>query len=121
MFWDTPSGFQCPSEKNDMKPLMIMLALTATVTMAASTPRDSLLKALQGKYALPIGTFQTTGKFKTLCSCMNGSGTGVVESSIAVAPGGVNDIESNCVVPVFQADGTIGQMASCSPWVPLAK
>ena len=104
-----------------MKPLMIMLALTATVAMADSTPRENLMKGLQGKYAPPIGTFSTTGKFKTLCSCTNGGQTGVVESSIAVASGGVNDIESNCVVPVFQADGTIGQMASCSPWVPLAK
>jgi hypothetical protein len=34
-----------------MKSLMIMLALTATVAMADSTPRENLMKALQGKYA----------------------------------------------------------------------
>ena len=104
-----------------MKPVMIMLALTATVAMADSTPRENLMKALQGKYAPPIGTFRMTGKFKTLCSCMNGGQTGVVESSIAVAPGGDNQIESNCFAPVFDGNGTISQLGSCSPWVPLAK
>jgi len=101
----------------------LLLMGIASTALAASPPTfDTFQSSVENKVAPPEGTFFNTGKFKSLCSCMDATGyVGVIESTTAVVAG--NDVVASvCVVSTFNpSTKAIANQALCSPWAPITK
>jgi hypothetical protein len=99
---------------------LLLMGIAATA-LASSTDFDRFQSAVESKGAPSVGTFEATGKFKSLCACLDGtSQLGVIESAL-------NRLQldtfllSVCSVPHFDDTGKFRNQQPCSPWTPITK
>ncbi|MBY0277458.1 hypothetical protein K2Z84_19170 [Candidatus Binatia bacterium] len=101
-----------------MRPIAIALMMglaVATQAGAAKSDRDKFEDTLH-RVAPLQGTFNTTGKSRTLCVCKTNERAGVVETLHFAG-----DHYIQCMVPTFNSSGDLIASTSCSDWMPVAK
>jgi hypothetical protein len=102
---------------------VLLLMGMAHAALASGPPTfDKFQSAVESKGAPPEGTFFTTGKFKSLCTCLDHTGdVGVIESSTSTMGTNVL-VTSVCVLSAFNATtGAIATQALCDTWAPITK
>ena len=101
----------------------LLLMGMAHAALASGPPTfDKFQSAVESKGAPPEGTFFTTGKFKSLCTCLDHTGdVGVIESSTSTMGTNVL-VTAVCVLSAFNATtGAIATQALCDTWAPITK
>lgn len=87
---------------------------------AAGTPKDKW-DAAMGKLAVPLSSFQSTGKLsKALCVC-NSPGLAHLAGQLETSDGGGGSVAVTCNVYFFNPDGSLMGSSACFDWTPMAK
>lgn len=101
---------------------LLLMGIAHTALASGPPTFDKFQSAVESKGAPPEGTFFTTGKFKSLCTCLDHTGdVGVIESSTSTMGTNVL-VTSVCVLSAFNATtGAIATQALCDTWAPITK
>jgi hypothetical protein len=101
---------------------LLLMGMAHTALASGPPTFDKFQSAVESKGAPPQGTFFNTGKFKSLCTCLDHSGdVGVIESSPHTFGTEVL-VTAVCVLSTFNATtGAIATQALCDTWAPITK
>jgi hypothetical protein len=92
-------------------------------TAAAGTPKEKWDAAI-AKLAVPIFSFQTTGKLsKAFCVCNSPAVLAGQAGQLETfdSGGGTVTVEVVCNIYIFNPDGSLFGSTGCSDWTPMAK
>jgi hypothetical protein len=101
---------------------MLLVGVAHAALASGPLTFDKFQSAVESKGAPAEGTFFNTGKFKALCTCLDGTDfVGVIESNAqTVGPNVV--VTAVCVVSAFNASTKVlANQELCDPWAPITK
>jgi hypothetical protein len=88
---------------------------------AAGTPKEKWDAAF-AKLAVPLFSFQTTGKLsKALCVCNSPLALARLAGQLETSDGGSGAVAVACNIYFFNPDGSLIGSSACFDWTPMAK